>query len=150
VEVYDINHTSIIPKSTIPEFELSHIFSKAYDTYEHIKYLANSDKVDDQYLLYLIEKGYFKELHYKGIGRKEFHQIIKRIDDELSEIIGISHKLNQTMSSYYLTCREIVNIMWKDDECGGNSLVGSGRGSGAGFLLNYLLGITQLNPLKYN
>lgn len=33
------------------------------------------------------------------------------------------------MSSYYLTCREIVNIMWQDGECGGNSLVGSGRGS---------------------
>ncbi|MEJ7218418.1 PHP domain-containing protein [Staphylococcus gallinarum] len=150
VENYDISHTSIIPKSTIPEFELTHVFQKGYETYKNIKYLAYSEQIDDQYLLHLIEDGYFKELHYKGISKDWFHTILKRIDDELSEIIGISKKLNQTMSSYYLTCREIVNIMWQDDECGGNSLVGSGRGSGAGFLLNFLLGITQINPLDYH
>lgn len=150
VESYDISHTSLIPKSTIPDFKLSHVFRKAYDKYNNFKYLSESEHLDDQYLLYLIEEGYINELHYDGITRNEFHAILERIDNELSEIIGISQKLNQTMSSYYLTCREIVNIMWQDDECGGNSLVGSGRGSGAGFLLNYLLGITQINPLEYH
>lgn len=150
VENYDISHTSIIPKSTIPEFELTHVFQKGYNTYENIRYLAYSEQIDDKYLLHLIEEGYFNELHYTGISKDSFHSILKRMDDELSEIIGISKKLNQTMSSYYLTCREIVNIMWQDDECGGKSLVGSGRGSGAGFLLNFLLGITQINPLDYH
>lgn len=149
VEEYDLYHKPIIPKSTIPEFELSHVFKPVYDKYENIKYLAESEHEDNRYLLYLIEEGYFKELHYKGISREKFHEILHRIDSEVSEIKGVGEALNQTMSSYYLTCREIVNIMWDDSECGGQSLVGSGRGSGAGFLINYLLGITQINPLDY-
>lgn len=149
VEEYDLYHKPIIPKSTIPEFELSNVFKPVYDKYENIKYLAESEHEDDRYLLYLIEEGYFKELHYKGINREKFHEILHRIDSEVSEIKGVGEALNQTMSSYYLTCREIVNIMWDDSECGGQSLVGSGRGSGAGFLINYLLGITQINPLDY-
>ncbi|WP_204256696.1 PHP domain-containing protein [Mammaliicoccus sciuri] len=149
VEEYDLYHKPIIPKSTIPEFELSHVFKPVYDKYENIKYLAESEHEDNRYLLYLIEEGYFKELHYEGISREKFHEILKRIDSEISEIKGVGEALNQTMSSYYLTCREIVNIMWDDSECGGQSLVGSGRGSGAGFLINYLLGITQINPLEY-
>ncbi|WP_235855311.1 DNA polymerase III subunit alpha [Mammaliicoccus lentus] len=149
VEEYDLYHKPIIPKSTIPEFELSHVFKPVYDKYENIKYLAESEHEDNRYLLYLIEEGYFKELHYKGISHEKFHEILQRIDSEISEIKGVGEALNQTMSSYYLTCREIVNIMWDDSECGGQSLVGSGRGSGAGFLINYLLGITQINPLEY-
>lgn len=53
------------------------------------------------------------------------------------------------MSSYYVTVREIINTIW-DDECGGDSLVGAARGSAAGFLVNYLLDITQINPMEYN
>ncbi|MDP4448300.1 PHP domain-containing protein [Staphylococcus hyicus] len=149
VEEYDLQLDPVIPKSTIPEFQIRHIFRPAYDKYTYIKYLAESEYEDDRYLLYLIEEGYFNELHYDGISSKEFHKILDRINQELKEIIGVGKKINQTMTSYYLTCREIVNIMWQDDECGGQSLVGSGRGSGAGFLINYLLGITQINPLDY-
>lgn len=149
VENFDLNHAPIIPKSTIPNFELSHIFKRGYEQYEYIKYLSESEHEDDRYMLYLIEQGYEKELHHKDITREEFHKILDRINMELKEIIGVGEKINQTMTSYYLTCREIVNIMWQDDDCGGQSLVGSGRGSGAGFLINYLLGITQINPLDY-
>ena len=148
-EDYTLDHSPIIPKIKIPEFEVKHMFKPAYDKYPHLKELAESDVKDNQYLLHLIEDGYMKELHYKGISKEEFHKILNRLDLELREILGISKKLNDSMSGYYLSCREIVNIIWDDSDCGGNSLVGSGRGSGAGFLINYLLGITQINPLEY-
>ena len=36
-----------------------------------------------------------------------------------------------------------VDLIW---ECG--SIIGTSRGSGAGYELNYLLGITQVSPLE--
>lgn len=149
VESYELDHTPIIPKPTIPKFELSNVFAPAYDKYKSLKHLSTSEHEEDRYLLYLLEEGYFRDLHYDGISKEEFHKILNRINSEVEQVIGVGQKINQAMSGYYLTCREIVNIMWQDDECGGQSIVGSGRGSGAGFLINYLLGITQINPLDY-
>ena len=39
--------------------------------------------------------------------------------------------------------QNIIDICWE-----ANSLVGPGRGSGVGFILLYVLGITQINPLR--
>ena len=148
-EEYTLDHSPIIPKISIPEFEVQHIFKPAYDKYIYIEQMANSEVEDDRYLVYLLEQGVLNEFDTKNLSREYFHRILDRINRELKELIGISEKLNDDMSSYYLSCREIVNIIWDDSDCGGDSLVGSGRGSGAGFLINYLLGITQINPLDY-
>lgn len=148
VEDYTIEHEPIIPKIDLPEFEVRHIFKPAYDKYEYIKKMAYSDNEQDRYMIKLIEDGFQENIPYNTLTKEKFHQILNRINLELGELWEISQKLNQAMSSYYITVREIVNIIW-DDDCGGNSLVGSGRGSAAGFLVNYLLGITQINPLEY-
>lgn len=148
VEDYTIEHDPIIPKIDLPEFDVRHIFKPAYDKYEYIKKMAYSDNEQDQYMIKLIEDGFQENIPYNVLTKEKFHQILNRINLELGELWEISQKLNQAMSSYYITVREIVNIIW-DDDCGGNSLVGSGRGSAAGFLINYLLGITQINPLEY-
>lgn len=148
VEDYTIEHEPIIPKIDLPEFEVRHIFKPAYDKYKYIKKMAYSDNEQDQYMIKLIEDGFQENIPYNTLTKEKFHQILNRINLELGELWEISQKLNQAMSSYYITVREIVNIIW-DDDCGGNSLVGSGRGSAAGFLVNYLLGITQINPLEY-
>ncbi|MBE2917327.1 DNA polymerase III subunit alpha [Anoxybacillus flavithermus] len=148
VEDYTIEHEPIIPKIDLPEFEVRHIFKPAYDKYKYIKKMAYSDNEQDRYMIKLIEDGFQENIPYNTLTKEKFHQILNRINLELGELWEISQKLNQAMSSYYITVREIVNIIW-DDDCGGNSLVGSGRGSAAGFLVNYLLGITQINPLEY-
>lgn len=148
-EDYTLNHSPIIPKINIPEFEIKHLFKPAYDKYEYIKEMAHSDVEDNRYLIHLLEEGFLKEINNEDLTQEYFHRVMDRVNKELKELIGISRKLNDNMSSYYLSCREIVNIIWDDSDCGGDSLVGSGRGSGAGFLINYLLGITQINPLEY-
>ena len=38
----------------------------------------------------------------------------------------------------------MISIIWNDAD----SLVGPSRGSAGGFLVNYLLGITQMNPIE--
>ena len=46
-------------------------------------------------------------------------------------------------SAYFLNLQNIIDICWD-----AGTLVGAGRGSGVGFILLYLLGITQINPLR--
>jgi DNA polymerase III subunit alpha len=148
VEDYTIEHDPIIPKIDLPEFELRHMFEPAYDKYAYISKMAYSDNEQDRYMVKLLEDGFEEYIPFNVLTQEKFHQILARINVELEELWEISENINQAMTSYYITVREIINIIW-DDECGGNSLVGSGRGSAAGFLINYLLGITQVNPLEY-
>ena len=46
-------------------------------------------------------------------------------------------------SAYFLNLQNIIDSCWD-----AGTLVGCGRGSGVGFILLYLLGITQINPLR--
>ncbi|WP_341323470.1 PHP domain-containing protein [Solibacillus sp. FSL H8-0523] len=153
IEDYTIEAPTIIPKIELPAFELKHLFEPGYQQYSYIKKMAYSEDEQDRYLVHLIEEGFLSLIPYKVISKVKFHNIIERINVELGELWEISLQLQQAMSAYYVTIQEIVNIMWGDD-CGEDSrtegsLVGSGRGSASGFLINYLLGITQINALEY-
>lgn len=88
--------------------------------------MSESADEQDRYLLKLIEDGFEEKLKTSELTREAFHKILNRINVELGELWEISQKLNQSMSSYYITVREIINIIW-DDECGGDSLVGAAR-----------------------
>ncbi|MGX6580033.1 PHP domain-containing protein [Bacillus velezensis] len=149
IEDYTIEHEPIIPKMELPQFKLRHLFKPAYNEYEYIKKMSESKDEQDRYLLKLIEDGFDDKLKTNELTKEAFHKILNRINVELGELWEISQKLNQSMPSYYITVREIINIIW-DDECGGDSLVGAARGSAAGYLVNYLLDNTQFNPMQYD
>jgi len=86
---------------------------------------------------------YLKELCYLGIekryGKKPQKEVLKRIEYEL-EIIK-----NAGFSSYFLIVQDIIN--WARSR---RIVVGPGRGSVGGSLVAYVLGITNVDPLKYN
>lgn len=147
IEEYTILHSPIIPRVDLPEFEVRHTFKPAYEQYPYIEKMVNSKDHQDRYIVKLIEDGFLEKLAGNALSKEYFHGVLNRLNLELGELYEISINLNQAMSAYYVTVRELINIIW--DDCGGNSLVGSGRGSAAGFLINYLLGITQINPLIY-
>lgn len=149
IEEYTIEHETVIPKIDLPEFKIRHIFKPAYDKYTYINNMVNSDDEQDRYIIKLIEDGFNEHIPRNVLTTKKLYEILDRIDVELGELWEISKQLNQAMSSYYITTAKIVDIIWQDDECGGNSIVGSGRGSSGGFLICFLLGITQINPLEY-
>ena len=65
-------------------------------------------------------------------------EYVDRVKYELSDIKFLGHE------AYFITMYEI----FKKAET--KTLFGAGRGSGAGSLVNYLLGITQLDPIPYN
>ena len=64
--------------------------------------------------------------------------------NENLKVTRISSEINKVhWSAYYLNLQKIIDICWE-----AGSIVGPGRGSGTGFLLLYILGITQINPLR--
>ena len=65
-------------------------------------------------------------------------EYVDRAKEELSDIKYLGHE------SYFITMYEI----FKKAET--KTLFGPARGSGGGSLVNYLLGITQLDPIPYN
>lgn len=66
-----------------------------------------------------------------------------KINECLSYILSSSDKMEVRWSAYLLQVADYVNIAWE-----AGSLVGAGRGSGVGFCLLHILGITQINPLR--
>lgn len=71
----------------------------------------------------------------------------KEAYDEINaclEDTWVSSEVNGSRwSAYFLNLQNIIDACWD-----AGTLVGCGRGSGVGFILLYLLGITQINPLR--
>lgn len=65
------------------------------------------------------------------------------INDNLRITWESSEKNNAHWSAYFLNLQGIIDTCWES-----GSLVMAGRGSGVGFILLYILGITQINPLR--
>ena len=68
-----------------------------------------------------------------------------RLEIEADIIKYIGNQLDDCLFAYFNTFKHYIDLFW---ECG--SIVGPGRGSATGFLSNYLLGITQLDPVRWN
>lgn len=91
---------------------------------------------------YLDDKTYLHHLVYEGAKRRwgvVSDETRARIDFEL-EVVG-----NMGFSSYFLILWDIVATAHKNDIA-----TGPGRGSAAGSAVSYCLGITELDPIKYD
>lgn len=92
----------------------------------------------DSYLRELCRNGW--KTRIANIIDKENQTVyVDRIKYELEILQGAG------LSSYFLIVQDIVNYVRKSDW-----LPGPGRGSGAGCLVSYLVGITDINPIQYN
>lgn len=138
VQVFDIRQDVIVPERKLPEYQVSHLLKEWYDKYPNIKYYAYSEYSQDTFLLYSIEEG-IKEKNFKVD-----EEIAARIDIELETLKYVSEELHQRMSAYLNLVREIVDLCWEV------TFVGVSRGSAMSFLINYLIGITQVNPIPFS
>ena len=68
--------------------------------------------------------------------------VYEAIEDNLDKTWESSLVNKTHWSAYFLNLQRIIDICWD-----AGTLVGCGRGSGVGFILLYILGITQINPL---
>lgn len=87
---------------------------------------------ENEYLLKLCEDG----LREKNLNESKYR-------DRISQEFGVLSSVG--LSSYFLVVRDYVD--WAKNQ---GILVGPGRGSAGGCLVSYLIGITKIDPMKYN
>lgn len=85
---------------------------------------------------------YLKELAYAGLKKRYpviTQKILDRVEQEFSVII------KQGFAQYFLTVQDYINAAKSQ-----GIPVGPGRGSGAGSVVAYAIGITNIDPFKYD
>ena len=89
-----------------------------------------------------IENEYLKHITYLGAKK-----IYKKIDDSLSEKIDFELSVikNSGYPGYFLIVQDLINAARNMGVS-----VGPGRGSVAGSIVAYSLGITKIDPIKYD
>ena len=163
VEIYSLDHDPIMPFFPIPEsFGTEEEWRKKFteeQLYEEftrdengenplpreegekkIKKLGGYDK------LYRIkfEADYLAELAYAGAKKRYGEPIPAEVDDRVRFELHIMKTMG--FPGYFLIVQDFINSA--RDELG--VMVGPGRGSAAGSVVAYCLGITKIDPLKYD
>ena len=136
IENYSIAHKQTIPKVEVTEYRRGN--RAGDDKYPVLtSMLWSTDKYERYWVNQCIGK-----LEEKGLLNDEY---LSRLEEEADIKKTISEKLETNMFSYPITLQHYVDLFW---ECG--STVGAGRGSSCSGLNHYLLGITQLDPIKWD
>lgn len=135
IGTYDIFKKPIIPRVEVKDYpKYPMTFKGAYPT---LVQLFMSDNVQERYWV----NECYKALEAKTLVNGEY---LTALETEARVIKVVGEKLGNCLYEYFNTFQHMINLFW---ECG--SIVGPGRGSAVCFLSNYLLGITQLDPLKW-
>ncbi len=163
VEIYSIDHAPIMPFFEIPaEFGTEEEYRQRItekDLFDEFtqdengnvvlspeKAQAKIDKLGGYDKLYRIkfEADYLAKLAYEGADRRYGSPLTP----ELEERIRFELYIMKTMGfpGYFLIVQDFINVARK--ELGVS--VGPGRGSAAGSVVAYCLGITQVDPIKYD
>ena len=135
IGTYDIFHQPIIPENNVYYYPKKAF--KREDT-PTLKYLFESDNDQERYW---VNQCWESLIELKLNDNQTY---INRLETEADIIKTIGDKLNNCLFEYFNTFQHFINLFW---ECG--SIVGPGRGSSVCFLSNYLLGITQLDPIEW-
>ncbi len=121
-----INNTQKIADMCNVDFEFGHTILPEFKIPDNISHLE-----------------YFKKLCYIGLEKKynnEMHDVAKkRLDYEIEVINKMGY------IDYFLIVQDFINYAKSV-----GIPVGPGRGSGAGSIAAYLVGITEIDPLKFN
>ena len=163
VEVYSLDHDPIMPFFPIPvSFGTEDEWRKKFTEEQLYKEFTSDENGENQLSeeegkkkiaklggydkLYRIkfEADYLAELAYKG-AKKRYGDPLSQ---EVAERIKFELHIMKTMGfpGYFLIVQDFINSA--RDELG--VMVGPGRGSAAGSVVAYCLGITKIDPLKYD
>lgn len=136
IERYSLEHNQTIPKVEVEDFPKCQ--PAIAETYPTLSEMFASDNQIDRYWV---------NKCVQALGNKNLlnDTYLARLEEEAETKKVISNKLGTNMFGYPVTLQHYVNMFW---ECG--SIVGAGRGSSCSGLNHYLLGITQLDPIKWS
>ena len=163
VETYSIDHSPIMPFFPIPkEFGTEEETRKRispeelfreFTTDENGKEIMSHEEAEkkikklggiDKLYRIKFEADYLAKLAYDGAKRLYGEPLT----DEVYERIKFELHIMKTMGfpGYFLIVQDFINSA--EDELG--VMVGPGRGSAAGSVVAYCLGITKIDPIKYD
>ena len=121
-----IENTQVIADKCNVEFSLGNVQLPKFD--------VPNNKTPDEYM---------RELCKLGLKKRYGKSINKEIKDRLEYELGIIEKTG--FAEYFLIVQDLVN--WAKEN---GITVGPGRGSAAGSIVSYVLGVTNIDPLKYD
>ncbi len=163
VEFYSIDHAPIMPTFSIPvDFGTEEEYRKKYtekDLFDEFTQdengnvvMAESDakaKIErlggyDKLYRIKLEADYLAKLAYDGAKRR-YGEILT---DDIKERIKFELHIMKTMGfpGYFLIVQDFISAARHKLDVS----VGPGRGSAAGSAVAYCLGITQIDPIKYD
>ena len=133
IEIYDLSGAQKVPSVPIKDYPK---VNKKLDSYPTLEYLFNSD---DEYDRNWINQCWNK-LEEKNILNDEY---LKELEYEADIKKAVGDKLGTNVFKYPITLQYYIDLMWDS-----GSLIGAGRGSSMAGLNHYLLGVTQIDPVK--
>lgn len=149
IEDYSLEHHQTIPKVEVKDYPKSswwgvnNSIADEMNSYPILKSMFTSDdKVERYWVNQCWDK--LDEMFGEEDSAFDHPEYIARLEEEADIKRTIGEKLETNMFSYPVTLQHYVNLFW---DCG--SIVGAGRGSSCSGLNHYLLGITQLDPIKW-
>ena len=125
--------------------------SSSIEDIENTNYIANNCNVELTYTNGLLpiydqnidSKKYLSELSHKGLARRLKGNVPNEYKERLEKELTVIDEMG--FNDYFLIVYDYVLFAKKND-----ILVGPGRGSAAGSLVSYTLGITDIDPLQYD
>lgn len=140
IEFYSLEYHQSIPEVEVKNYpKKTGWFSEGNRRYKVLKELCVSDNIQERYWVnQCLEK--LRDLDLINDAR-----YLDRLEEEARVKRIIGEKLETCMFAYPNTLQHYIDLFW---ECG--STVGAGRGSACSGLNHYLLGITQLDPIKWD
>ena len=163
VEMYSIDHDPIMPFFPIPEdFGTEEQWRQKFseeDLYREFTSDENGenalppeeaqkkiDKLGGYDKLYRVkfEADYLAKLAYEGARKRYGDPLPEHVDDRVRFELHIMKTMG--FPGYFLIVQDFINSA--RDQLG--VMVGPGRGSAAGSVVAYCLGITKIDPLKYD
>lgn len=136
IQWFSLERKQIIPKVEVKDYPK--LGYKMFSSHPLLNELLNSDEIQERYWI----NECLQSLKDKDLILHE--QYLARLETEADVIKYIGEQLDDCLFAYFNTFKHYIDLFW---ECG--STVGPGRGSATGFLSNYLLGITQLDPIRW-
>lgn len=141
---YELSQKQIVTKvqyEHAAEYEEDlEIFNDVDQSYPNFYYFLHSNNETDRYLAKLVAHGFVEK--YKDSWNTDVYY--RRLEEEFWTIKEVSERMGQNMADYFISMAKMIDIMWNE----AGSLVGPSRGSAGALLINYLLGITQMDPVE--
>ncbi len=146
-----INYLDMINKNiTLGEFSLkdyreSILEIKEYDTSKLTNLIDIEFPNAASYIPVYVENSqeYLKNLAIKGLNKRLSNDVPLKYKERLLYELDVINKMG--FSNYFLIVFDYVRYAKKN-----GILIGPGRGSAVSSLVSYSLGITEIDPLKYN